>query len=287
MKIVRALMTVVAGIAVLGSSSTAMAVTFQVEVSVGWINATGLCSAGGSSCLGFAGIGGWAGTSTRLNWDNQTTGTDSYLSIGALPDVVGFPPNVGNVGGIPIGVGVTTIDPGQTVRTVQIRHTNNVIPPEGGFLASITLGTLLSIVAPGGAQIIGSGTGGDLDVPVTLLETSDSEPCNQTSNSLQSICDDQFTFFSLAADIPFSFGGNNYVLQVRGLLNSDGTVACEDAGGGQVNCLAREEETVDRFVAITLLQIGAPSPVSAPATLLLLGLGLAGMGALPLAYKLS
>jgi hypothetical protein len=259
--------------AVLGMASVAaMAAPFQVEVSVGWLNGTGLCTNGGSACLGFSGTGGFgAGSSTIMNWDKQSSALDSRLSIGALPDLSATPPFDGFRAG--------TIDVGETVRTAQIRHTNNAIPRADHFLSSITLRTLLRILSPDGTtEIIGDGTGGDFDVSISFLETPNTAPCNQTSNSIGSICDDQFTFISLAVDIPFEFDGHSYILQVRGLLNPDGTEACEDAGGGQINCLTRESAVSDRFVAITLLEVAVP----APASLLLLGLGLVGVGVVPL-----
>ena len=287
MRTVKALMAVAAVAAVLGWSSMASAVTFTVDVQVGWINSTGTCTGGGSACLGFAGVGGFgAGTSTRLNWDAATVGdADSYLSIGALPLVIGFPaPTLVNPTP-PTGSGTTTIDPGQTVVTAEIRHTNNDIE-NTSFLANITLATLLTITAPGGTVVIGDGiNGGDLLIPVTFLETNNhplSGVCTQTSNTLGSTCDDQFTFFTLNADIPFSFGGQDYILHVRGLLNPDLTTqACEDAGGGQVNCLTAESQINDRFVTITLELVSTP----APASLLLVGLGLLGAGVLPIIRK--
>src|SRR5688572_9618762 len=99
MRTVRALLAMAALAAVIGWSSTAMAVTFNIEVSVGWVDATGTCSAG-STCLGFAGTGGFAGTSTRLNWDNASPGIDSSLLIGALPEFGGFqnPPDGNRTG---------------------------------------------------------------------------------------------------------------------------------------------------------------------------------------------
>jgi hypothetical protein len=253
--------------------AVATAAPFQVEVRVGWLNSTGLCTDGSGDCLGFSGAGGFgAGSSTIMNWDNQTGAADSRLSIGALPDLAATPPFDGFRTG--------TIDVGQTVRTAQIRHNNNAIPRADEFLASITLRTLLRILSPDGTEeIIGLGTGGDLDIDISFLETPNTAPCNQTSNTLGSVCDDQFTFISLVADIPFTFDGQAYILQVRGLLNPDGTFACEDAANpGEVNCLTQENAQSDRFVAITLIQVAVP----APATLILLGLGLAGVSVLPL-----
>lgn len=274
MKRSKILVVMAAIAAVLGMSSVAaMAAPFQIEVRVGWLNATAVCTNGGSACLGFSGTGGFgAGSSTTMNWDNQSSALDSRLSIGALPDVGPTPPFD--------GLRTGTIDVGQTVRTAQIRHTNNSIPAVDHFLASITVRTLLRVLSPDGTQeLIGDGTGGDLDVSISFLETRNQAPCNQTSNSIGSICDDQFTFINIAADIPFSFEGNNYVLEARGILNPDGSFACEDAGGGLVNCLTREAAVSDRFVAITLRQL---VEVPAPASLLLLGLGLLGAGVVPM-----
>ncbi|HMI30808.1 MAG TPA: hypothetical protein VK527_03645, partial [Candidatus Limnocylindrales bacterium] len=162
------------------SSVTAMALPFQVQVSVGWLNATGLCAGGGSACLGFSGVGGFgAGSSTILSWDAGSIELDSRLSIGALPDAAATPPFD--------GVRTGTIDVGQTVRTALIRHTNNSIPVADQTLASITLRTLLRILSPdGNTEIIGDGTGGDFDVPISFLETVNTAPCNQTSNSIGS-----------------------------------------------------------------------------------------------------
>lgn len=265
MKTARVLMAVVALAGIVSLAGPAAAVTFDVRVQVGWLNDTGTCNDSGTNdCLGFTGAGGFgAGSSLQMNWDNTTSSIDSLLIVGALPETSAFP----------TGDATTTIDPGQTIQTAQIRHVNNSIPQEDDFLATITLATLLTITAPDATVIIGDGTGGDLNVDVTFLETNNEQPCDETSNSLGSVCDDQFTFIDINADIPFSFDGVNYVLHVRGLLPAN---TCEDAGGGLVNCLTREGQTNDRFVTISLEQLTQEVPL--PGTLLLLGLGLVGMG---------
>lgn len=280
MKTVKALMAMVAVAAVLGLAGPVAAATFNVEVQVGWINSTAACAEGPATCIGFLGTGGdgvdplFNGTSTRLNWDNQTVGIDSYLSIGALPAVNGFPPAVNVNPAAPTGSGTTTITSGgPAVTTAQIRHTNNAIDANDDFLGSITVRTLLRLSELDDTPIIDETNGGLLDVPVTFLETENDGNCEQTSNSLGSNCDDQFTFIGLNADIPLTVDGQNFILHVRGLLPAN---TCEDAGGGIVNCLTREGEINDRFVQISLEQINI---VPLPGTLLLLGIGMLGMGA--------
>ena len=272
MRTARALLAIVALTAVIGWSSAATATpgtTFDIEVLVGWVP-PGTCAAG-TDCLGFAGVGGFPGTSTRLNWDNQTGATDSYLGIGALPGFVPFPANVGNVGSIPTGSGTGIIvSEGAVVQTAQIRHTNNVIPDEDDFLASILLSTSL-VLSSGGTELLNL----PLDVLVNFEETSNTAPCaDPPGNPLGSICDDVFTFASLSADIPFEFGGETFILHIRGLVDAAGNPVCTPSGGGQVQCFTEEGAVTDRFVIAFVTQA---AQVPAPAALLLLGMGLVGI----------
>jgi PEP-CTERM motif len=271
MRTARTLLAIAALAAVIGWSSAATAVTFDLDVFVGFVDATGTCSAG-STCLGFA--GGDATTSTRLNWDNATNNTNSYLSIGALPDVIGFPPNVPPVGspsvaGIPTGTGTGTItDNNSIVRTAQIRHTNNVIPVEDNDLATITLDTLLTL-SSGGNPV--------LTVPlsefVTFQETANNSPC-PGANPFGSICDDVFTInIPIFADIPFSSGGQDFILHIRGLVDANNQNACQADG---LTCFTAEGQQNDRFVIASLENV-TEVDVPAPAGLLLLGMGLVGM----------
>lgn len=272
MRTARALLAIVALTAVIGWSSAAMATpgtVFDIAVNVGWVP-PGTCDAG-TNCLGFAGVGGFPGTFTRLNWDQQTADPDSFLGIGALPGFVPFPANVGAVGSIPTGSGTGTIvSEGAIVQTAQIRHTNNVIPDEDDFLASIVLSTSL-ILSSGGTELINL----PLDVLVNFQETSNISPCaNPPGNPLGSICDDVFTFIDLAADIPFQFSGETFILHIRGLVDGANNPVCTPSGGGQVQCFTEEDAVTDRFVIAFVTQA---AQVPAPAALLLLGIGLVGI----------
>jgi hypothetical protein len=260
--------------AVLVWAPAAMAVTFDVEVLVGFNGATATCSSGPSSCLAFSGTGGLTGTSTRATWDASTTGPDSHLAIGALPDVNGFPAGNPPVPD-PLGSGTTTIsDDGAPLRTVQINHYNNVINDADRDLATVEVQSLLTL--SNGAFVLEI----PFNITTSFLETTNTGPadgsgCVQTSNALGSRCDDEFTFVDLAADIPFVFNGQNFVLNVQGLVFADGSPACIDEGGGAQSCLTREAEINERFVVISLTSEQVTVP--APGALLLLGMGLVGV----------
>jgi hypothetical protein len=277
MKTVRALMAVAVAVAIIVLSSVATAITFDVEVLVGFDSTTATCTGGLSSCLTFS--GGGSGLSTLASWDTSLAGPDSHLAIGALPSVNGFP--AGNPPAPPpTESGTTTINSdGSLLQTAQISHYNNVINDADRDLATVAVVSELTL-SFGGTEVLFL----PFTVTTSFLDTTDALPCNQTSNSLGSVCDDEFTFVDLTADVPFSFEGVNYILHVQGLVFADGTPACIQEDGGVQSCLTREAEIGNRFVVISFTEEDQRE-VPAPAALLLLGMGLVSMGALPLIRK--
>jgi hypothetical protein len=245
--------------------ATALA-TFDLRVQVGWVVGSATCTAGspGDACVGYQGVGGFADTALRLNWDDTTRAADSALEVSALPDAAA--PFVGDAS--------TTITYGDTVRTALIRHTNNVIPMSNGSLNTVKLMTLITLSHEGGVVYSAA-----FDPEIGFSETPNRTPCTLTSNSLGSVCDDEFTIPRLALTGTFTYRGQPSRITLQGLFLNDGTLGCEDMLGGLLSCLTREGSINDRYLPLTLeaFSTRALEAVPAPSTLVLLGLGVLGL----------
>jgi len=222
----------------------------------------GFTGAGGD----FSGVGGPAATFLFMNWDQQTTAIDSELHIGALDATsIGF-----------VGTATTTIDSGDTVVSATARHINNAIPAEDDVLGDTVLATLLTLTNADGDIVFQA----NVPIPVAFDETFNEADVGDCAapNPIGTACDDFFTFPELNFTNQFTDPdtGISYSINVRGLFfDAAGTLfACEPPVAGTSQCFTGEASDNDRFVVVSLQQI-----VPAPATLLLLGLGLLGMGA--------
>ena len=259
---------------VAASATPAMALTtFDLRVQVGWVVGSATCTAGspGGVCVGYQGVGGFADTALRLNWDDTTQAADSALEVFALPDAAA--PFVGDAS--------TTITYGGTVRTALIRHTNNVIPVSNGSLNTVKLMTLITLSHAG--DVVYSVV---FDPEIGFSETPNRTPCTLTSNALGSVCDDEFTIPRLVATGTFTHQGQPSRITLQGLFLNDGTSGCEDMLGGILSCLTREGSINDRYMPLTLEALSTraleavpalSTLVPAPSTLVLLGLGILGL----------
>ena len=253
------------------SATPAMALTtFDLRVQVGWVVGSATCTAGspGGVCVGYEGVGGFADTALRLNWDHTSRAADSALEVSALPDAAA--PFVGDAS--------TTITYGDTVRTALIRHTNNVIPLSDGSLSTVKLMTLITLSHEG--DVVYSAA---FDPEIGFSETPNGTPCTLTSNSLGSVCDDEFTIPRFDATGTFTYEGQLFRIILQGLFLDDGTPGCEDMLGGILSCLTREGSVNDRYLPLTLEGFSdgvleavpaLSTLVPAPSTLVLLGLGI-------------
>jgi hypothetical protein len=256
------------------SATPAMALTtFDLRVQVGWVVGSATCTAGspGGACVGYEGVGGFANTALRLNWDDTTGAADSALEVSALPDAVA--PFVGDAS--------TTITSGDTVRTTLIRHTNNLIPLSDGFLDTAKLMTLITLSH--GGDVVYSAA---FDPEIGFSETPNQTPCTLTSNSLGSVCDDEFTIPWLDATGTFTYEGQPFRITLQGLFLEDGTPGCEGMLGGILSCLTKEGSVNNRYIPLTLEAFSdraleavpaLSTLVPAPSTLVLLGLGVLGL----------
>jgi hypothetical protein len=110
-------------------------------------------------------------------------------------------------------------------------------------------------------------------VGVAFWETSNSSPCSNPLNSQMSVCDDYFQFgLGTFAPVYFWYGGQKYEVEfaLDNFINSDTNFP--NCPGGVCTVVTAENTTSSMQI---LARIRA---VPEPASLLLLGLGLLGLG---------
>lgn len=253
------------GLMMTASAQAGLLITnWSADVTAQWIVGSGnpLLDPSFEGDFGGDSLGTPAQSSSVLSW-GATGG--SYTPIGGSRSAL----EITN-GSLP-GLGIMTNAAAPTA-TSTITHYNNELAGGTNSLLSATIFTRLTLTptAPAGPAR------GPLEatVPIQFIETPNS---NCVSSSM-SVCDD--IFILAAGDLSDTFEIDGFIYTAR--ITAIGLGGLDDetclAAGGAVGCFGlttpeNEATPIQFFVGIT----GREIPVSAPATLALLGLGLMGL----------
>jgi hypothetical protein len=179
------------------------------------------------------------------------------------------------------------------VDLTELVHFNRVIDGDSRTLGTVSITAQLSLNPNPGGPFPNQNT-----IDIGFLETLNIAPCNETQNPLGSVCDDIFSVLTLGGfdPIPFTFNGQNFVMEFSLRPPCDNVIGTAPGEGGQgtiqifqcngdtfainfdtLQVYASENQDSSIFVIARIRGVEVPGP----ATAVLVGLGLLGMGGVP------
>lgn len=263
----------VLAIGVLGTASTASALTFSYTAGGGFVEGTAgatypipVVYSGFNTTLDARNttLGDGNDVFASLNWGAPVSDTQSGATINQIDAITNNPGTAGDLTG-------TVVVGGDRANLGDVVHHNRVISGVGFGPESVTVAYNLVLKDASDALVFDwSG-----DFRLEFKETTNTISVGDCSDPSPSgtACDDFFDFVAIAGSDPttFSYLGKNYNVDITGFWDAA-------APGGTLlgNNLFYSAEGGDNFGYVQF----AISEVPEPGSLALLGLGLAGLGAM-------
>jgi len=203
-------------------------------------------------------------------WSNTTGGTnvtENTVSAGYNRVLWGIPATSAGRSGLGFqGATAPSISLMSPFLIGNLQHYNR--PIELGTAASSTqlnLGVSLSIDGNPVSE-------GPFNFQFLIDETRNSAPCAYPSTP-GNPCADQITFTNLTTSSAFSIGGVDYVLELLGFSNDGGATLAS-------NFISQENANniIGLYGKLTAREPDNPQPIPEPASMVMIGAGLAGLG---------